>query len=99
MEDMNPDTLKRFDRARHRAGVPFVVNSAFRTVEHEISRGRDGTSSHTKGQAMDIRAVGGRQRYLILEAMMDEGFNRIGVYPGYFHFDDDPTKHPNVLWP
>jgi hypothetical protein len=32
--DMNEESLTRFNIARHMAGVPFVVNSAFRSVQH-----------------------------------------------------------------
>jgi uncharacterized protein YcbK (DUF882 family) len=98
MADMNQDTLKRFDKARHIAGIPFYVNSAFRTVEHERRQGRNGTSSHTTGRAMDIRAIGGRNRYLVVNALLKAGFNRIGVHERFIHADDDPNKDQQVIW-
>ena len=98
MGDMDAEFLRRIDRARDAAGVPFFVNSAYRTVEHEISRGRCGTSSHTKGVALDIRAADSRTRFMILKALMDAGFARIGIHGRFIHVDADDSKDPCVLW-
>lgn len=98
MGDMNQETLKKFDKARHIAGIPFAVNSAYRTIEHERSQGRNGQSSHTSGRAMDIRAIGGRQRFLIVNALLKAGFTRIGVHERFIHADDDPAKDQKVIW-
>jgi uncharacterized protein YcbK (DUF882 family) len=98
MSDMNQTTLHRFDHARELAGIPFIVNSAYRTVEHEKKQGRAGTSAHTTGHAIDIRAVDGVTRFKVVKALIDAGFNRIGVAQTFIHADDSPTHPPNVLW-
>lgn len=98
LEDMDADFLEKLDVARFFAGVAFIVNSAFRTVAYELAHGRDGTSSHTKGIAIDIRARNSRERGRILAGLRRAGFHRIGIYQTFIHVDDDPEKEPNVTW-
>lgn len=96
--DMNPGTMRRFDFARQLAGTPFVINSAHRTVVYEKSKGRNGNSAHTTGQAMDIRATDSRSRWLIINSLIKAGFTRIGIARNYIHADDDLTKDAMVIW-
>jgi len=96
--DMDPGFLHRLDVARHHAGIPLILNSAYRTVEHEKSRGRSGTSSHTLGKAVDIRATNSRQRFLILTGLLKAGFHRIGIAKNNIHADYDEAKDPAVVW-
>ena len=96
--DMDGAFMKRIDKAREAAGVPFFINSAYRTVEHEISRGRCGASSHTRGVALDIRAADSRTRFLILKALIDAGFTRIGIHSRFIHVDADSSKDSQVVW-
>ena len=98
MSDMDPELLERLDVARFHAGIPIQINSAFRTVEHEKSRGRAGTSSHVTGKAVDIRAIGSRERFLILSALIKAGFHRIGIAKNNIHADCDEDKDPQVIW-
>jgi len=98
MSDMNPETIRKFNVAREIAGIPFIVNSAYRTEEHEKKNGRTGTSSHTKGCAMDIRCTDGNARYKIINALISAGITRIGVAGSYIHGDDDNDKPQNVVW-
>lgn len=95
---MDASFLSRLDQAREYAGIPFVVNSAYRTVGHEKEQGRDGTSSHTKGIAVDLWCEGSRQRFLILHGLMKVGFTRIGIGEKFIHVDSDKEKDQNVIW-
>ena len=96
--DMDADTLRMFDLAREIAGIPFVVNSAYRTREHELSRGRDGESAHVSGHAMDIAATDSRSRYIVMFALHKAGFTRIGIHARFIHADNDKTKADRVAW-
>lgn len=97
LRSMDPDFMRRLDHAREVAGVPFVINSAFRSVDWELSHGRSGSSSHTKGLAVDISCVTPAYRYRILYALISEGFTRIGLYPSFIHVDADSEK-PAAIW-
>lgn len=75
-----------------------IVNSAFRTVEHEKKQGRSGSSSHCKGLAVDVSCYDSRLRYQIVEKAMTVGFDRIGIGKTFIHLDIDKDKvHPIIF--
>lgn len=97
--DLDPSSLKRLDAARERAGIPFIITSAFRSKEHELERGRSGNSAHTRGRAFDIAASTDRERALIIDAAVKVGFTRIGIAHSFIHLDDDVHCLPSPrLW-
>jgi uncharacterized protein YcbK (DUF882 family) len=98
LQDMQQGTMDKLDAAREAAGIPFVLNSAYRSVAHEKKQGRNGTSSHTKGMAVDIRCNSNENRMKIVRALLEAGFVRIGIGKTYVHADDDPAKSQNVMW-
>lgn len=98
LQDMNARLMGKLDYARELAGIPFVLNSAFRSVAWELSKGRPGTSSHCKGLAVDIRCWSDANRYKIITALMRAGFSRIGIGNGYIHADIDEGKTQDVIW-
>ena len=53
IEQMEPGFLELLDRVREAAGIPLVLNCAFRSVAHEKQMGRSGNSAHTRGRAVD----------------------------------------------
>ena len=55
-------------------------------------------SSHLRGLAVDIRANDSSTRYIVLNALISVGFNRIGVASSFIHVDDDKEKANNVIW-
>ena len=97
-EQCNADSLRRLDRAREVAGIPFVLSSAYRSREHEVSKGRSGTGAHTEGRAFDIRCSTSRDRWLIVHAAMVSGFTRIGIANTFVHLDDSPNLTQSVIW-
>lgn len=96
LSDMNPSFMAVLDYARELAGVPFKVNSAYRSVEYEKAKGRAGTSSHTLGRAVDIKCVDNFTRSRVLFGLISAGFTRIGIGKTFVHVDDDPDKNPAV---
>lgn len=97
LSDMSPQFMKFLDEARKNAGIPFVISSAYRSVEHELKRGRAGTSSHCKGIAVDIACSSSLNRLKIVQALLDCGAVRIGIHPKFIHVDLDYTK-PQCIW-
>ena len=97
INDMDENFLHRLDVARFHSGVPYIVNSAFRTVEHEKSKGRSGDSSHTKGVAVDLKATNARTKFKIITGLIKAGFTRIFVYDTFIHVDLDYDKDQEVL--
>jgi uncharacterized protein YcbK (DUF882 family) len=103
--NMKPEFLQRLDNARGIAGVPFKINSGFRTISHNkslIARGLPAAkdSAHTLGYAADIAVstTDNRERFKVLNALLQAGFTRIGIARTYIHCDCDPSKDKEVVW-
>ena len=98
LQDMKQDFMTLLDRVREMAGIPLVLNSAFRSVAHEKKMGRNGLSAHTLGCAADIRCTSDSNRFLIINAAIYLGFKRIGIAKSYIHLDNSPTHSQRVSW-
>jgi zinc D-Ala-D-Ala carboxypeptidase len=96
-ENMDKSFLTRLDEAREYAGIPFIINSAYRSPSHSLSI-KNPSSSHIKGLAVDIQATTSRQRGLILDGLRAVGFDRIGIANTFIHVDMDSNKDPDVTW-
>jgi uncharacterized protein YcbK (DUF882 family) len=79
-------------------GIKFIINSGYRCQKHNAEVGGKSESAHTEGLAADIKVTGSRNRFLILKALMDVGFNRIGIAKTFIHCDIDGNKDPYVVW-
>ena len=98
LSDMNELFMDRLQEARTISGIPFILNSAYRLLEHELAQGRKGTSSHTKGVAVDIAYKSGSECWKIVEALLFAGFTRIGIAKSFIHVDYDQDKPKEVMW-
>ncbi len=96
-ENMNADFLNKLDEAREIANIPFIINSAYRSPEHPLSI-KNPSSSHIKGLAVDISAKDSRTRFIVLNALINAGFNRIGIADTFIHVDLDLDKSSKVIW-
>jgi uncharacterized protein YcbK (DUF882 family) len=95
---MKPEFLVRLNNARSFAGIPFTINSGFRTLAHNTKIKGVVGSSHCQGWAADIACKDGAKRWVIVNALLKAGINRIGVSGSFIHADCDPTKPANVIW-
>lgn len=96
--DMDPAALDMLDDARESANIPFHINSAYRCEKHNKAVGGVPNSAHTTGHAVDISARSGREKWLIVNALIDAGFDRIGIAGTFIHADNDPSNTPDVIW-
>lgn len=97
MSDLNEALIRKLDSARKHSGVPFVLNSAYRSAKWEIEHKRTGTSSHTKGLAVDISTPTPLIRLKVLYGLIQAGFTRIGIAGTFIHADIDSSK-PDCVW-
>ena len=95
---MDEKFLYMLDDARGIAGIPFTINSAFRTKSHNAYVGGKNNSSHQYGYAADIHCTDSRSRYIIIDALTKAGFNRFGIGNTFIHVDNDPDKISRVSW-
>lgn len=95
---MQLSTLMKLEVARGLAGIPFVINSGYRTKAHNYKVGGVSDSAHERGFAVDIAANSPVKRWKILESCIKAGFRRIGIGKDFIHVDDDPSKPAGVVW-
>ena len=82
------------DDAREIAGIPFFITEgkiSEQTVHVEHS-------AHFKGAAVDIRCWDSWSRFKIVNALLEAGFERIGIYDRHIHADIDEYLPQMVIW-
>jgi uncharacterized protein YcbK (DUF882 family) len=100
---MDKGFLYMLNNARHIANIPFEITSGYR-IEADIERlEKEGykvsrNSSHLKGLAADIACTDSVTRYIIIDALLKAGFNRIGIAKTFIHVDNDLDKAQNCIW-
>ena len=102
-EMMEPAVIEALDVARDLCGFPLIITSGFRTIKHHEWLTKQGyptskNSSHLLGWAADIACSNSARRYLLIEALLDAGFTRIGIGKTYLHVDLDTEKPSNRIW-
>ena len=90
--------LDKLDLARDICGFPLIINSGYRSIEHNKKVGGVANSSHLLGLAVDIHCTDSRKRFMLLDALLVAGFDRVGLADTYIHVDVDPEKKPCVIW-
>lgn len=104
-EQMDEELIRKLDKAREIAGIPFEVTSGYRTpLKNSQLEGAVKGSAHIVGKAADIRWRGYTNYHKMLIALKKVGFVRIGHYiwsesekRGTFHVDVSKIK-PQVQW-
>jgi zinc D-Ala-D-Ala carboxypeptidase len=102
-KNMSKNFIELLDEAREFAGIPFKINSGFRSKEHNESLRARGfkavkNSAHLKGLAADIRTKTSAERFKVVDALLYVGMTRIGIGKGFVHCDIDKTKTPELIW-
>lgn len=95
---MDQDFLEMLDDARNVAGIPFVITSGYRTESWNHHVGGKQDSAHLKGCAADIACGTSRDRFLIVTALLEVGFDRIGIGEDFIHVDSDWEKNAALIW-
>lgn len=95
---MDPHFLNMLDAIRDDAGIPFVINSGFRTPERNKLDGGKPNSAHLKGLAADISAPDSLTMALIIITAVQHGIKRIGVGKHFVHLDIDSSLPTPRIW-
>ena len=98
ISQMDAGFLELLDQVREEAGIPLVLNCAYRSKAQEKKMGRSGNSAHTRGRAVDIRCNASSTRYKIVAAALGCGIRRIGIGKTFVHLDNDDTLPQGVMW-
>jgi uncharacterized protein YcbK (DUF882 family) len=85
--------------ARGKANVPFLITNGLRTPEQNAALPESvSDSAHLTGHAVDLLCDDSQTRYAMISGLLAAGFNRMGIYSGHIHVDNDATKPPHVIW-
>ncbi len=95
--EMEWSTVRKLNKARKIAELPFVVTSGCKCLRLNKAIGGSPTSSHKLGIAVDLAAMNSKSRYIIVAALMQAGFLRIGIdfKRNFIHADGGMNK----TWP
>lgn len=98
LQNMDQAFMQTLDALRAQAGIPLVLNCAYRSRAWDLSKGRNGNSAHTRGKAADIRCNASDTRMKIVKAALALGIKRIGIGKNFVHVDTDTSLPQNVIW-
>ena len=91
---VDSELISKLQKLRDTIGKPIIINSAFRTVEHNKSVGGSPTSQHLLGKAADIRVSNMTPKQLATYCEKI-GFGGIGIYKTFVHVD---TRKGTARW-
>ncbi len=102
-KQMSEKILDMLDLAREKFDKPIKITSGFRTEAYNQdlkARGYKASSksSHLKGLAVDIHCNNSKDRFELVDILLDVGFNRIGIANTFIHADIDEDKPSHVIW-
>ena len=98
LQNMDQKFMQSLDALRSVAGIPLVLNCAYRSVEWDKAKGRSGNSAHTRGKAVDIRCTTTLNRMKIVKAALAIGIRRIGIGKNFIHVDTDTSLPQDVIF-
>lgn len=83
---------------RRQWAKPMIINSAFRTPEHNAAIGGKSGSYHLKGRAVDVGMLDASERWEFLRLVYEcRCFRGVGVYDSFVHLDDR-DRVPPAVW-
>lgn len=94
---MEDEFIKKLDLLRSDLGWAMVVTSGYRDPSHSAEIVKpNGGGYHTKGIAADIKVVGGKQRYELIQSALALGFTGVGAARSFVHLDT--REDTAMLW-
>ena len=101
--NVDSEFIKKLQRAREIADIPFRISSGCRCAPHNVEVGGELDSDHLTTESVsckgcDIFCFISRDRYKIIKAAISAGFTRIGVKEKIVHLGENPENPQNVLW-
>jgi len=97
---LHPEALDALQALRDRLGKPLIVNSAYRSPEHNRAVGGAKRSKHMDGTAFDI-SMANHDPDSFERAAREVGFLGFGTYPrsNFMHVDLGPARQWGVAFP
>ena len=86
-DKMQPEFLALLDQCRQDSGVPFIINSCYRSPAKNKRVGGSPNSMHLFGRAVDITCTLPSTRAVIMKAALSLGLT-VGVMRDALHLDN-----------
>ena len=91
------ELAKNLEVLRYYFGKPIIINSSYRSPEHNKAIGGVSNSQHLKAKASDIviNGVEPKEVYRAIESLIDRGLMKqggLGLYYTFVHYDIRGTK-------
>lgn len=88
-----PDAMDKLQALRTKLGRPMIINSGYRSPEHNRNVGGAKGSKHMQGIAFDVR-MDNHDPATYIAAALSVGFNGVGTYPrqNFVHVDARPGR-------
>jgi zinc D-Ala-D-Ala carboxypeptidase len=88
-----PQAMDKLQSLRTKLAAPMIVNSAYRSPQHNAAVGGTKASKHMEAIAFDIR-MDNHDPDAFIAAALSVGFNGIGTYPkqNFVHVDARPAR-------
>lgn len=95
---MDDQFLFMLDDARGLCGIPFKITSGYRCPAYNKTVGGKKNSAHLKGLAADLSVPNDEARILMVQALLDAGFERFGIGKNFIHADNSQTLASPRMW-
>jgi len=103
------DCIDKLQKARDWLDMPIYVTSGCRCEHNNRIGGGKKDSSHLclrtkKACGIDVkltrenRPMTSHERFLLVSALLEAGFTRIGIHDTFIHGDTSRTKPQRVMW-
>lgn len=97
-EYMNKAILTQLEAIGEVVGKRMLIKSGYRTIQHNAKVKGSVNSSHLRGYAVDVICFTGRDKWVLLNAAIKVGINRIGIGKSFLHLDCDPNLVSKVIF-
>jgi uncharacterized protein YcbK (DUF882 family) len=98
LNNMHDDFMRKLSKARKIANIPFNITSGCRCASHNRKEGGSISSDHLTGRGVDIRVTNSKHRWIIINALLEVGFNRVGIAKTFIHAGDETRNTSEVMW-
>ena len=98
LNNFSESLAETLDILRAECGFPFVISSGCRCTSHNYEEGGTPRSDHLTGEGVDIKAIGGNKKYLIITHALEHEICRIGIGKSFVHLGTNKSNPQDVFW-
>jgi len=95
---MSKDFINLLDNVRDDISEPIRITSGYRCPTYNISIGGAKKSAHVEGLAADIWVPDNYFRFILVNALIRRGINRIGIGSDFVHADMSRKNSMFRMW-